>query len=125
MDLAKDPGGNVVDLAKDSGAQANPSVDFVATSVTLKHNAWGSLMPHFDFIWELTENGNLAHISENGLTPEDVEPVVLNPDRISTSRSSGRPIAFGETPDGHYIAVVYEQIDRTTVYPIPAFIIED
>lgn len=50
MDLAKDPGGNVVDLAKDSGAQANPSVDFVATSVTLKHNAWGSLMPHFDFI---------------------------------------------------------------------------
>jgi hypothetical protein len=50
VDLAKDPGGNVVDLAKDPGAQANPSVDFVATSVTLKHNAWGSLMPHFGFI---------------------------------------------------------------------------
>jgi uncharacterized DUF497 family protein len=82
-------------------------------------------MPYFDFIWELTENGNVAHIAENGLTPDDVEPIVLNPDRVGVSRSSGRPIAFGETKDGRVIAVVYDQIDKFTVYPITAFEVED
>ena len=78
-------------------------------------------MPYFDFIWELTEDGNVAHIAEHGLAPEDVEPIVLNPERLSVSRSSGRPIAFGYADDGRYIAVVYEQIDECTVYPITAF----
>ena len=82
-------------------------------------------MPYFDFIWELTENGNVAHIAENGLTPDDVEPIVLNPDRVGVSRSSGRPFAFGETKDGRVSAVVYDQIDKFTVYPITAFEVED
>ena len=64
-------------------------------------------MPYFDFIWELTEDGNMAHMAEHGLTPDDIEPIVLNPDHLTVSRSSGRPIAFGVTRDGRYIAVVY------------------
>ena len=59
--------------------------------------------------------------AEHDLTPEDIEPIVLNPDRLSVSRSSGRPIAFGFTDNGREIAVVYEQIDEYTVYPITAF----
>ena len=81
----------------------------------------GRRMPYFDFIWETTDDGNVAHIAENGLKPEDIEPIVLNPDRLSVSRSSGRPIAFGCTDDGREVAVVYEQIDECTVYPITAF----
>jgi hypothetical protein len=41
------------------------------------------------------------------------------------SVSSGRPIAFGYTPDGRYICVVYEEIDPYTLYPVIAFAIED
>jgi uncharacterized DUF497 family protein len=82
-------------------------------------------MPYFDFIWELTDDGNVAHIAEHGLTPEDVEPIVLNPERLAVSRSSSRPIAFGTTPDGRYIGVVYEQIDEGTVYPITAFVVDE
>jgi uncharacterized DUF497 family protein len=78
-------------------------------------------MPYFDFIWETTDNGNVAHIAEHGFMPEDIEPIVLDPDRLSVSRSSGRPIAFGITDDGREVAVVYEQIDECTVYPITAF----
>ena len=78
-------------------------------------------MPYFDFIWEMTNDGNVAHIAEHRLSPEVVELVVLNPDRLGVSRSSGRPIAFGYTDDGREIAVVYEQIDECTVYPITAF----
>ena len=78
-------------------------------------------MPYFDFIWETTDDGNVSHIAENGLKPEDVESIVLIPDRLTESRSSGRPIAFGFTDDGREVAVVYEQIDECTVYPITAF----
>jgi len=78
-------------------------------------------MPHFDFIWEITDGGNVNHLAEHGLKPEDVESIVLNPDRLSVSLSSGRPIAFGFTGDGREVAVVYEQIDECTVYPITAF----
>ena len=42
------------------------------------------------------------------LTPEDVNAVLMDPDETGVSRSSGRPIAFGYTPDGRYICVVYE-----------------
>ncbi len=82
-------------------------------------------MPYFDFVWELTDDGNVAHIAEHGLTPEDVEPIVLNPDYLSVSRSSGRPIAFGFIDDGRQIAVIYEQIDDCTVYPITAFDVDE
>ena len=30
-------------------------------------------MPFFDFIWETTDDGNVAHIAAHGLKPEDVE----------------------------------------------------
>lgn len=82
-------------------------------------------MPYFDFLWELTGDGNVAHLAEHGLSPEEVEPVVLNPEHLSVSRSSGRPVAFGHTPDGRYIAVIYEQIDESTVYPITAFDVDE
>jgi uncharacterized DUF497 family protein len=56
------------------------------------------------------EDGNVAHIAEHGLTPEDGNAVMMAPDETGVSRSSGRPIAFGYTPDGRYICVVYEEI---------------
>lgn len=34
---------------------------------------------------------------------------------------SGRPILFGYSVDGRKIAVVYEQIDDRTIYPITAY----
>jgi uncharacterized DUF497 family protein len=82
-------------------------------------------MPYFDFIWEETEFGNVEYISQHGLSTEDVEQVVLDPEHTTLSRSSGRPIAFGHTHDGRYIAVVYELVNDCTVYPVTAYPIED
>ena len=67
----------------------------------------------------------MQHIAEHGVTPIDVEYVLNNPQRRQTSRSSGRPIVFGYTPSGEYIAVVFEEIDTTTVYPITAYPVEE
>jgi hypothetical protein len=54
-----------------------------------------------------------------------VEYVLNHPVRRSKSRSSGRPMVFGYTPSGEYVVVIFEQIDRTTVYPITAFPVEE
>lgn len=82
-------------------------------------------MAWFELTWEWDEeDGNVAHICEHGLTPEDVEHVIENPIGYDRSRSSDRPIVFGYAPDGRKIAVVYEELDETTLYPITAYEVE-
>lgn len=83
-------------------------------------------MPYIDIIWDLDDDpeGNVQHIAEHGLTKDDVRWVLENPARHEVSRSSGRPLAFGYTPDDIYIVVVYDQIDEQTVYPVTAYEIE-
>lgn len=79
-------------------------------------------MPWYEFIWD---EENEAHLAEHGVTPEEFAEVVLNPDRVEESRSSGRPIAFGPTSTGKYLACVYEAFDEFSVYAITAFEAED
>jgi len=81
-------------------------------------------MPWYDFIWNNEPGGNVEHIAEHGLTPGDVEAVVCSPLETTTSRSSGRPVATGYTPDGRLIFVVYEEMDACTVYPVTAYEVE-
>ena len=81
-------------------------------------------MPYYEIIWNEEPGGNLEHIAENGLSPEDVEEVLFNPVDRDLSRSSGLPIVFGFAPDGRYILVVFEQIDGVTVYPVTAYEVE-
>jgi uncharacterized DUF497 family protein len=75
-------------------------------------------MPFYLFVWD---GENDEHLAEHGVTPEEFAEVVCQPDRVETSRSSGRPIAFGPTTTGKYLACVYELLDETTVYAITAF----
>lgn len=82
-------------------------------------------MPYFEFIWNEEPGGNVEHILEHGLTPEDVEEVIFNPVDREESRSTRLPIVFGFTPDGRYILVVYEHIDDITVYPVTAYDVEE
>ena len=84
-------------------------------------------MSYVEFIWDLEDDprGNVAHIAEHDLSKEDVEYVVCNPAKTGTSRSSGRPMAYGHTEWGAYIAVVYEEVDVDVVYPVTAFELEE
>jgi uncharacterized DUF497 family protein len=74
---------------------------------------------------DLGRGGNAEHVAAHGLDIDEVEHVLSNPAEHSTSRSSGRPMIFGYTPSGEYIAVVYEELDEDTIYPLTAFPIED
>jgi uncharacterized DUF497 family protein len=79
-------------------------------------------MPFFLFYW--TEE-NLEHIEEHGVTLEEFEEIVTNPERSEVSRSTGRPMAIGLTSTGKYVACIYEFLDESTVYPITAYEIEE
>ena len=56
--------------------------------------------------------------------PDDFEQVVCDPVRVESSRSTGRPIAFGYTDEGRFLACVFDPMDETTVYPITAYEVE-
>jgi hypothetical protein len=77
-------------------------------------------------IWDLEDdpNGNMQHITEHDVTPEEVEEVLNDRESQTTySASSGRPITFGWTSAGRYLAVVWELAEEVplTVYPVTAF----
>ena len=77
-------------------------------------------------IWDLEDDprGNIRHIAEHGVMPEEVEEVLNDwNSRTVYSTSSGRPITFGWTAAGRYLAVVWETADEEplTVYPITAY----
>jgi uncharacterized DUF497 family protein len=82
---------------------------------------------HVHIIWDLPDDpeGNYVHIVEgHDVTIDEVEEVLGDRSSQRTeSRSSGRPMVFGWTSTGKYIAVVYEEVldDPWTVYPITAY----
>ena len=60
------------------------------------------------FCWDDEAGGNVEHIAEHGLTPNDVEHAFENFIRFTTSRSTKRPALFGYALDGRTIFVAYD-----------------
>jgi uncharacterized DUF497 family protein len=81
-------------------------------------------VPPFDSIlWDLDgeADGNVQHCALHGVTKEEVEEAFQNATDADISRSSGRPVVFGDTSTGRHLMVAYEQIDPDTVYPVTAY----
>ncbi len=77
-----------------------------------------------EFFWIYEPGGNVDHIAEHGLLPEDVERAYERAEAFTTSRSSGRPAFIGRDWNGDKIFVVYEEIDATTWYVKTAYPIQ-
>ena len=63
----------------------------------------------------------MQKIAERDITLEEVEEIISHPDRTDVSRTTGRPIAIGETSTGRTLLCVYEEIDGSTIQPITAY----
>jgi uncharacterized DUF497 family protein len=80
-----------------------------------------------DFIdWDDEDDpdGNIQHLALNGVTPEEAEEVLDDPNsRDDISRSTGRPIRLGWTTTGKFVAVVYTVLskDPLIIRPITAY----
>jgi hypothetical protein len=79
---------------------------------------------HASIVWDDQPGGNVEHVAEHGLTPEEVDGVLLD-DSLPTIRSdsSGNPAKFGYTTTGRYIFVVWEELcdDPRMIYPNTAY----
>lgn len=84
-------------------------------------------MPISSVIWDTDDepDGNVQHVAEHGVTKDDVEDVLFGIHEIDTSRSSGRPIAFGFNFAGQYLCVVFDWVDDETVYPLTAYFLNE
>ncbi|MBU4271142.1 MAG: hypothetical protein KKE86_16195 [Planctomycetes bacterium] len=80
-------------------------------------------MPYHTIVWDLNDDpdGNVRHCAEHGVTMGEVEQVLQRASDADLSRSSGRPVVFGDTNTGRHLMVVYETIEADTVYPITAY----
>jgi hypothetical protein len=80
-------------------------------------------MRFIQVIWDDEDQpeGNVQHIAEHGLTVDDVEYVLENPAREGISSSTERPCCLGRTPSGDFIIVVYEKVDKDSIYPVTAY----
>lgn len=81
-------------------------------------------MQDAQIIWDDEPDQNIDHIGEHGLTPDEVEDVLLD-DRIpiDTSHATGRPCKFGWTHTGKHILVVWDVVsdDPLIIYPVTAY----
>ena len=58
------------------------------------------------------EGSNTAHIAEHGLTPVEVESALFDENTtFDVSDSSRRPMAFGSTTTGRFIAIVFDVLN--------------
>ncbi len=80
-------------------------------------------MPASSIVWDLDDDpkGNVTHCAEHGISKDEVEEIFLNATDVDISKSTGRPVIFGDTSTGRHLMVVFEEIDLETVYPITAF----
>jgi len=90
----------------------------VLNSTNFRVNINVKSMPHFFFLWN---DELIDYIQLHGVTQDEFEEVVLDSIEVQTSCSSGRPIVFGETSTGKYLACIFEYIDRDTVLPVTAY----
>jgi len=75
-------------------------------------------MPWVDVLWT---DENERHLLTNGVSRDEAEYAIRHPIGYDVSESTGRPIVFGYTEAGRKIVVVFEQVDKVTVYPITAY----
>ncbi len=74
--------------------------------------------------WDLDDDahGNVQHITQHGLSKEEVEDVLLNPEnKTRRSAKSGRPATFGWTSTGRHIIVIWDQVEEDGMYPVTAY----
>ena len=73
------------------------------------------------FYWYVWTPRAERKIAQHGITREEFEYVVENPERIEISRTSDRLVAIGETPARRRLCCVFDMADDATVVPVTGY----
>ena len=79
-------------------------------------------MPYYFFIWD---DENESHLAEHGVTLTSSRKSYAIPIAREKAVLLARPIAFGYTSTGKYLACVYDHLDPSTLYPITAYEVQE
>ncbi len=79
-------------------------------------------MAYYFFVWT---PDIIDHLADHGVTPEEFEEVVGNPEYEDVSRSTGNPVAFGFTSTGRNLCCVFKRFDDDLIEPVTAFDVGD
>lgn len=81
-------------------------------------------MPYVLFVWN---DEVIGYLAQHGVSPEEFEEVVVNAKTTFRSRSSERPIVFGPTSTGKFLACVFEYTgpNRDEVLPVTAYEVDE
>src|SRR5262245_28724318 len=100
------------------------SLPLRSNTIVLRYNRqwWGA---NHGPARRLDRLGRPRRIAEHGLTPDEVEFAMFDESTtFDVSDSSGRPIAFGNTGTGRFIAVVFDVLNPAeplVIRPITAY----
>ena len=76
-------------------------------------------------VFFMSSDPTIEHLAAHGVTPDEFEIVVQNPDSTGISRSTGRPYAVAIMDDGRELICFYELLDSMTVEPITAYELDE
>ena len=79
-------------------------------------------MRYDTIIWDMDDDpdGNVQHCADHDISVAEVEDVIEDAIEKDFSRSSNRPVVFGNTRTGRHLMVVFDEIDAHTIYPVTA-----
>lgn len=80
-------------------------------------------MRFISIIWDTDDDpdGNVQHIALNDLSVREVDYVLRAATSEGVSRRSGHPMLWGYTPEGRYIAIVYQEVAEGTIRVVTAY----
>lgn len=80
------------------------------------------IMPFEEVVW--TDRA-IRKIAEHGVTMDEVEQALANPQRQGRSASSSLPYTMGVTNARRWLVVIYERVDAITICPVTAYGLDD
>ena len=63
----------------------------------------------------------IDHLAQHGVTPDEFEAILADPEDELLSHSSGLPAVIGAAADGRRLFCVYEELDETYILPVTAY----
>ncbi|MGL6094981.1 MAG: hypothetical protein ACRC7O_04140 [Fimbriiglobus sp.] len=81
------------------------------------------MAPDTQVIWDDEPGGNVEHVSEHGLTPDEVDDILFGSTVDTASHATGRPCKCGWTTTGRHIIVIWDVVseDPPIIMPVIAY----